>query len=140
MAQTTYTEKLSDNETGLIGAGIQATGEIVNTAMQLGTDVVTSGASAIIGAITGAITAVGSIFTDMYKSTEEGTTNRTYIINETIKDFFNINDNKNSNLAFIIIGGVVLCGLIFIKFKISKHQQLFMHIVKYFQKNSKFIV
>ncbi|MBQ7210773.1 MAG: hypothetical protein IJS05_07765 [Paludibacteraceae bacterium] len=118
MAQTnTENKQLSDNETNLIGAGIQATGEIVNTAMQLGTDIATSGASAIIGAVTGAISAIGSIFSGMFSSAQEGATNRTYIINETLKDFFKINDNKNSNLAFVIIAGVILVGLIFIKYK-----------------------
>lgn len=117
-SSTPSTELSGDNKTSLISTGITAGADLVSTGLStlgkgLG-DAATGGLTAILSAVTGVISAVTGGIVQSIGLSQQAITQRRQIIAQELGDFMDMDTNKNSNLGFVIIAGLVLGGLIYI--------------------------
>lgn len=115
--QNTNGELSGQNKTDLISTGISTGGSIVSSGLSLlstATDAATGGLGAILSAVTGVISAVTGGIVQSISISQQAITQRRQIIAQELGDFMDMDTNKNSNLGYIIIAGLVLGGLIYI--------------------------
>lgn len=117
-SSTSSTKLSGDNKTALINTGITAGANIVSTGLStlgkgLG-NAATGGLTAILSAVTGVISSVTTGVVQSIGLSQQAITQRRQIIAQELGDFMDMDTNKNSNLGFVIIAGLILGGLIYI--------------------------
>lgn len=119
--QTGLTPEVSD----IINTSIGTVGDLANTgielAVQAGTSLaegaMTMGIGPILSGVGSVLNAIGGLYNGIVAANQKGTTERTGIIASLIADLKNVDTNKTSNIAFVIMGGVVMMLLLLIAMK-----------------------